>query len=141
LTRIFCVLVLIFFDIFYVNFIFFVLFLKANAINQESFTQNKINSFYNKTFNQNNNYNPFPSLNKTYENSNNLATRPPLPPRIDHYSDFNLISNQNPNRLNSLISNTNKYDPFPSLAKLQTSPELFTNQAYQSSKFRKTKLW
>jgi len=103
-----------------------------------------MNSFYNKTFNQNNNYNPFPSLNKTYENSN-LAARPPLPPKLEHYSalasDFNSLTNQNPNRLNSFIANTNKYDPFPSLAKIQTSPELFANQAYQNSKFRKTKLW
>lgn len=118
------------------------IFLKANSSNQETFNQNKINSFYSRTFNQNNNYNPFPSLNKTFEN-NNLASRPPLPPKIEHFStltsDFNSISNQN--RLNSFIGNTNKYDPFPSLAKLQTSPELFANQAYQNSKFRKTKLW
>ena len=97
-----------------------------------------MNSFYNKTFNsQNNNYNPFPSLNKPYD-INNLASRPPLPPKIENLSH---LTEFNPNRLNSFITNTNKYDPFPSLAKIQTSPDLFTNQAYQASKFRKTKLW
>ena len=93
-------------------------------------------------FNQqiSNNYSPFPSLNKAFENNNNsLASRPPLPPKLEKFS--HLTSDFNPNSLNSFIANTNKYDPFPSLTKIQTSPEIFANQAYQNSKFRKTKLW
>ncbi len=94
---------------------------------------------------------------QNYDNNNNLASRPPLPPSnpsnpfirreitqpltSDFSNDRNIyIPNQIPTRLNTFVGNTSDH-PFPSLVSLKTAPELFSNESYMSSKFRKTKLW
>jgi hypothetical protein len=84
--------------------------------------QAKVNSFYERNFA--NKYNPFPSLNP--------------------YGSHSAINNQRGATVmetNMNRPNVNPYDPFPSLTAMKTSPELYANQFYVSSKYRKTKLW
>ncbi|RNA14975.1 hypothetical protein BpHYR1_027667 [Brachionus plicatilis] len=68
-------------------------------------------------------FDPFPSLNP-FNNRTNVNTKPVQ-------SSENRTQNQNQN------------SPFPSLnmVKPNVPPDLYTNQFYMNSKFRRTKLW
>jgi hypothetical protein len=138
----------------------------SNQNNELSHNQNMINNFYQKTFfNQNQKYNPFPTLGANYEKNTfiNASTRPPMPPTANNLMrKETFITNANAHISSSSSSpslitanlpveaataklfirdNTGLGLPM-SLSNIhKTSPDLISNQSYMSSKFRKTKLW
>lgn len=86
--------------------------------------QNRYDLFMESNFANRHKYDPFPSLNP-FNNRTNVNTKSAA------------ASSE------SRTSNQNAYNPFPSLntAKPNISPDLYTNQFYMNSKFRRTKLW
>lgn len=95
----------------------------------ENANQNKFNHYYETHFSNQHKYDPFPSLNPL-NNRTNLNIKPSLAP------------NENINYKPPLPTN-NLYNPFPSLTamKANTTTDLYGNQFYMNSKFRRTKLW
>ncbi|CAF0950931.1 unnamed protein product [Brachionus calyciflorus] len=103
--------------------------------------QNKYNPFFERQFNEKHRYDPFPSLNPFNNRTNSFTpvnTKPPLPPQTENKNNLNENLNYRPP-----IQNTNNYNPFPSLVpvKSNTNTDLYSNQFYMNSKYRRTKLW
>lgn len=118
--------------------------------------QAKLYNFYEKNFS--NKYDPFPSLNP-FMNPNyraQLAAAASASPQMPSLNkqQTNMATNSGfylPSEANKTIPSApvnvynrpmyNPYDAFPSLTAVKTAPDLYANQFYANSKFRKTKLW
>ncbi len=132
---------------------------QLNPSNQIDHNQAMVNNFYNKHFNQNLKYNPFPSLATNYPSG-----KPPLPPSLHQQTpnSFNnlvrkeAINNSSPSMITATIptnpatfiqprDGTTLFNtlglPVGIANGIKTTPELISNPSYMSSKFRKTKLW